>query len=97
MTSPEFWSQVRAQRDAQQPDAPHDRPLWVLVKPGRRVEAVVRTVAGVGDELRILVSGDLRWSQLFRDDDALQAASIARRAELEAAGWQDPSRLEWGR
>lgn len=97
MPSPDFWSQVRAQRDAQQPEAPRDRILWVLVRPEQRAEAVIRLIENVGHELRLLHNGQLRQSQVYRDDAELQARAMTVRAELEAAGWKDPGRLEWGR
>jgi hypothetical protein len=91
MTSPDFWSQVRAQRDAQQPAAPVDTLLWRLVRKDQRAEAYVRVVHGVRVELRFLHNGELRRSQLCRDNDELQAISIATCAELEAKGWKDPN------
>ena len=96
MPDPEFWARVRAQREAQQPTAPHDRVLWTLVKGAQRAEAVVRVVEGLGQELRLLHNGDLRRSQIYRDD-GWEGAAIAVKAELEAKGWHDPQRLAWGR
>jgi hypothetical protein len=96
MPDPDFWSKVRAQRDAQQPPSPRDRILWVLVRKDQRAEAVVRLVDGVGHELRFLHNGELKRSQVYRDDQEWQGASLAMKAELEAKGWIDPTRLEWG-
>jgi hypothetical protein len=38
----------------------------------------------------------VRRSEVYRDE-SWQGASIAVKADLEAKGWVDPPRLEWGR
>ena len=96
MPDPDFWSLVRAQRDSEQPTAPVDTLLWRLVRKTQRAEAYARVVHGVGVDLRFLHNGDLRRSHLCRDNDELQAVSIATRAELEAKGWKDPKMLAFG-
>lgn len=96
MPDPEFWSNVRRQRDAQQPPAPRDRILWVLRRKDQRAEAVLRLVEGIGHELRFLHNGELKRSQVYRDDLELQAAATLMKSNLLARGWVEPALLEWG-
>ena len=91
MTSPDFWSQVSAQRGEQQPTAPVDMLLWRLIRRDQRAEAYVRVVRSVGVELRFLLNGELRRSQLCRDNDERQAISI--RHARRTRGWKDPNML----
>ena len=50
----------------------------------QRAEAVVRVIHGMGIDLRYLWNGDLRDSQLYRDDEQLQAAAAKMRDGLLA-------------
>jgi hypothetical protein len=74
-----------------------DRVLWCLVKGDNRAEAVVRVIRGTWVDLRYLLNGKLRASQLCSDDAQLQATAAAKRNELLARGWVDPGSLAQGR
>jgi hypothetical protein len=64
-----------------------DRLLWRLVKGQRTAVAVAREISGYGLELRIEIDGELRWSQMIRHGQGLEAESAAKRQALEALGW----------
>lgn len=76
----------RPQQAADTP--PVDHPLWTLTKRDHRVNAVVRATPG-GPEVRILLDGELWWSQVVRPatEDTLTALADAKHAELSAKGW----------
>lgn len=61
--------------------------LWTLTKDGHGAQADVRTIEGIGFELRYIWDGDLRVSEVFRDWAALAEAAAVKRRELEARGW----------
>ena len=92
----EWWSHDHKPEtpSAQQP-GPEDRILWCLLKGEQRAEAVVRVIDGTGIDLRYLHNGELRASQLYRDDAQLQASAAAKRNDLLARGWVDPASLAW--
>ena len=50
-------------------------PLWTLTKNGHTAEAHVKAIDGVGLELRFMIDGELRHSQLFRDWQLLERAA----------------------
>lgn len=73
------------------PPPPKEHTLWTLTKEQRRVDARVRSTP-FGPELRILIDGELWWSQLFQPATAPGMADAAdrKRAEFEAKGWAAP-------
>ena len=58
--------------------------MWRLVKDGHVAEARVRPIEGIGVELRFLRNGEMRWSQVFKTWEGLEAAADEKRRELEA-------------
>ncbi len=62
-------------------------PLWTLTKNGRTATAHVRAIPGIGRELRFLIDGELRHSQLYRDWQLLEQAAQTKRAEFKQRGW----------
>lgn len=70
------------------PPPPVEHRLWTLAKATRQAEARVRATP-FGPELRILVDGELWWSQLFQPatEDGMTAAAERKREEFEAKGW----------
>lgn len=71
------------------PPPPSEHSLWTLTKADRRAEARVRATP-FGPELRILVDGELMWSQLFQPatEAGMQDAAERKREEFEAKGWE---------
>lgn len=67
---------------------PTEHPLWTLRKRAHQVEARVRATPA-GPELRILIDGELWWSQVFQPptEDALTVAAERKRLEFTAKGW----------
>lgn len=65
--------------------------LWSLTKSGHRAEARVRTVDGVGVELRYEWNGELRESRVFRTREELAAAAGEKQKALREKGWLDQS------
>lgn len=65
--------------------------MWTLEKRGHQVQARVRT-SSLGLELRIMLDGELWWSQVVRPatDDALTAAAEQKLEAFEAKGWRHP-------
>lgn len=61
--------------------------LWSLTKSGHRAEARVRTIAGVGVELRYEWNGELRESRVFKRREELELAAGEKRRELLERGW----------
>ena len=93
MPDPDFWAAVRQQRDAQQPPSARDRQVWLLLKGEHRAECVVRQIPGLGLDLRYLHNGDLRKSQVYRDEAGAllpkrSARRSARRAGLTLDRWR---------
>lgn len=66
-----------------------EHPLWRLRKRDHHVEARARATFA-GPELRILIDGELWWSQVFQPATAqgLTAAAERKRHEFEAKGWE---------
>jgi hypothetical protein len=62
--------------------------LWRLTKGAHIAAAAVRSVAGVGFELRLLYDGKLRRSQVYRLAGDLESEAGAKRLELVGRGWQ---------
>jgi hypothetical protein len=89
VTDPDFGAKVRQQRDAQHPPSPRDRVLWCLMKGQQRAEAVVRLIDGLGTDLRYLWNGDLRASQVYRNDVTLHSEAAKMREGLIGRGWVD--------
>ena len=58
-------------------------PQWTLTKGTHSATAHVKSIDGVGLELRFSIDGELRHSQIFRDWPALE-----KRADFEARGWR---------
>lgn len=67
---------------------PVEHALWTLTKAAHQAEARVRSTP-FGPELRILVDGELWWSQLFQPatEAGMRAAAERKREEFEAKGW----------
>lgn len=86
MTDDRDWSWLP--KPAAPAPVPVDHPLWTLTKRDHRVDAVVRATPG-GPELRLLLDGELWWSQLVRPatEDALTALADEKRGEFVAKGW----------
>jgi hypothetical protein len=80
------WSWL--QRSAPAVPDVEEHPLWQLQKRAHSVDARVRATPG-GPELRILVDGELWWSQLFQPatEAGIAAAAERKRDEFEAKGW----------
>lgn len=70
------------------PPPPSEHPLWTLTKAEHQAEARVRATP-FGPELRILIDGELWWSQVFQPptEDGMTAAADRKRDEFEAKGW----------
>ncbi len=70
------------------PSPPVEHRLWTLAKAEHWAEARVRATPG-GPELRILIDGELWWSQLFQPatEAGLTDAAERKREEFEAKGW----------
>ena len=94
MSDADFWAKVRADRDAIHKSL-EDRPgqvsapalLWALRKGGNEATATMRSIHGIGLELRFAWNGDLRWSQVYRDPADLREHAEAKRTELVQRGW----------
>lgn len=75
------------------PPSPSDveHPLWTLEKRDHLAAARVRATAA-GPELRILIDGELWWSQQIRPatEDALRELADRKREEFKAKGWAAP-------
>lgn len=76
------------------PPPPTEHPLWTLAKAGHQAEARVRATA-FGPELRVLIDGELWWSQLFQPatEEGMRAAADRKKDEFEAKGWNQPEGL----
>ena len=87
MTDDRDWSWMHRPQPVAAP--PNEHLLWTLTKAGHRVEARVRARA-LGPELRILIDGELWWSQVVRPatDAAMTAAADQKHTEFGAKGWQ---------
>lgn len=72
------------------PPPPREHALWTLVKEGHRAEARIRETP-FGPELRILIDGELWWSQAVRPPtvDAIESTAELKRLEFAAKGWRD--------
>ena len=90
MTNSDWWARAHTppQPEAQRLEpvtlAP---PLWTLTKNGHTATAHVRAIDGVGLELRFVIDGELRHSQIFREWQSLEQAAPEKRAEFEQRGW----------
>ena len=62
-------------------------PLWTLTKGTHTATAHVKAIDGVGLELRFMIDGELRHSQIFREWQSLEQAAPEKRAEFEQRGW----------
>jgi hypothetical protein len=61
--------------------------LWTLTKGTHSATAHVKAIDGVGLELRFMIDGESRHSQLFRDWQLLEQAAREKRADFEERGW----------
>jgi len=61
-------------------------PLWTLTKNGHTATAHVKAIDGVGLELRFMIDGELRHSQIFRDWPSLEQAAEEKRGDFEGEG-----------
>ncbi len=70
------------------PPPPSEHGLWTLEKAGHQAEARVRATP-FGPELRILIDGELWWSQMFQPptEAGLHAAADRKRGEFTDKGW----------
>lgn len=75
-------------RSAPLPATCPEHILWTLTKREHRVYARVRGTPA-GPELRILIDGELWWSQVFQPptEEGFTAAAERKREEFEAKGW----------
>lgn len=75
------------------PPPPVEHPLWTLEKAGHQAAARVRAT-DFGPEVRILIDGELWWSQQLRPatEAALRDVADRKRAEFLARGWVDAAR-----
>jgi hypothetical protein len=62
-------------------------PLWTLQKHGHSAEARVRSIPGIGLELRFSIDGELYYSHRFTVWDELEQAAREKRGDFEARGW----------
>jgi hypothetical protein len=67
----------------------NDGNLWTLMKGENRARAMIRTVPGIGVELRFVWNDDTRATKVYRNSVELAAAASAKREELLAVGWVD--------
>ena len=73
-------------------------PLWISRKEHHTAEARVRSIPGIGLELRFSVDGELYYSHRFTAWDALEAAAGEKRSDFEARGWSEDAQIaEYGR
>ena len=86
MTDDRDWSWLPPAAPA--PPTYGEHPLWTLRKRDLQVEARVRATPA-GPELRLLIDGELWWSQVFQPptEEALTAAAERKRLEFTAKGW----------
>lgn len=86
MTDDRDWSWMPPSAPAAPAAVEH--PLWTLTKRTHQVEARVRATPA-GPELRILLDGELWWSQVFQPptEATLTAAAERKRGDFEAKGW----------
>ena len=63
-------------------------PLWVLKKGIHEASAHVRSIDGVGLELRFMIDGELRHSELCRDWRLLEQAAAEKKTDFPSRGWQ---------
>lgn len=75
-------------RLAQQLEPVAPEPLWTLRKDVHEASAHIRSIDGVGLELRFLIDGELRHSQIFRDWKLLEQAAAEKKTDFLARGWQ---------
>lgn len=64
-------------------------PLWTLQKDGHSAEARVRSIPGIGLELRFTIDGELHYSHRFTVWAELEQAAKEKRGHFEARGWRD--------
>jgi len=57
-------------------------------RPQRHGTRQVKAIDGVGLELRFLIDGELRHSQLFRDWPSLEQAAAEKKTDFLSRGWQ---------
>ena len=65
--------------------------IWTLRKSDHVAAAEIRSITGVGLDLRYLANGVLRETRLFRGSTAGTEAldtALTKREELEAKGWR---------
>lgn len=63
-------------------------PLWTLSKDGHHsAETRVRSIPGIGLELRFTVNGELYYSHRYTEWAELEAAAREKRSDFEARGW----------
>lgn len=62
--------------------------LWTLRKDIHEASDHVRSIDGVGLELRFMIDGSLYHSQIFRDWPALEQAAREKRGDFEERGWR---------
>ena len=76
-----------------EPAPPIERVAWTLVKPGRRVDLVLREHP-LGTDLVCVYRGELLRSHVVKfgpdHDNAVQRAVEDARAAWEAKGWREP-------
>ncbi len=63
-------------------------PLWTLTKNGHTATAHVRAIDGVGLELRFVIDGELRHSQIFRAWPSVEQTAADKKSDFERRGWQ---------
>lgn len=59
-----------------------------LKKGIHEASAHVRSIDGVGLELRFMIDGELRHSELFRDWRSLEQAAAEKKTDFLSRGWQ---------
>lgn len=89
MTDDRDWSWLNRSAPAPTAGPAAERRLWIVVKDARSAQAFVRDLP-YGQELRIVMAGELLWSQLFRPGDAPTLTDVAATdlARFLARGWE---------
>ena len=89
MTDDRDWSWMPPPAPAPPVFAEHR--VWMLTKRTHQAEARVRATPA-GPELRILLDGELWWSQLFQPATEAGMTDVAdrKRGEFLAKGWSTP-------